>query len=323
MKNEITNALSKREQWRNHFSFTSLIRVAILLILIVILTILNENFLTYSNIINVLRQSTILVVLSIGMTGVLLTAGIDLSAAGIMALVGCLTAQLLSQGVSIPFALLIGLLVGAGMGAINGVLVGIIGLPAFVATYGMMWIAEGLAHILMQGKIIFGLPKGFLWFGAGYIGKIPVPILITLALLIIFHIIFRKTVFGRNIYMLGANKDAANYSGIRTKLVSVIVYALSGATAAIAGIIMTSRMDAAEAGMGAGLNMQAVASVVMGGTSLLGGEGGVIGSVIGALILNLIVNGLNLLGVSSFAHSLVTGLVIIGAVCMDISMQKS
>lgn len=300
----------------------SLIRGIGVIIIVAILSVLNENFLTINNIMNILRQSAILVVLSLGVTYVLMTAGIDLSVGGVMALVGCLTAQLLVQNVPIPVAIVIGLLIGALMGAMNGFLVGMIGIPAFVATYGMMWIAEGLARILMQGKIIFGMPDAFRWIGAGYIWKIPAPVIITLVLVVIFYLILNKTVFGRNIFALGSNRNAAYYSGIRTKRMLVQIYALSGITAAIAGMIMTGRLNAAEAGMGAPFSMQSIAAVVIGGTSLLGGEGGIIGSVAGALILTLIVNGLNLLGVSSLAHSLITGLVIIIAVYLDILLKR-
>jgi ribose transport system permease protein len=312
----------KQNEKKFQIPIVSLIRMLGVIVIVAILSILNQDFLTFSNIINILRQSTILVVLTLGITCVLLTAGIDLSVGGVMALVGCLTAQLLVQNVPIPIAIAIGLAVGAMMGAANGFLVGIMGIPAFVATYGMMWIAEGLAHILMQGRIIFGMPKAFLWIGAGYIWKIPVPIILSLVLLIIFHILLNKTVFGRNIFALGSNRNAAYYSGIRTKRLLVQVYALSGLTAAIAGMIMTARINAAEAGMGGPFSMQSIAAVVIGGTSLLGGEGGVIGSVMGALILTLIVNGLNLLGVSSLAHSLITGVVIIAAVYLDILLKR-
>jgi ribose transport system permease protein len=312
----------KNSGGKDLISIASLVRGLSVLIIVVILSIVNQDFLSITNLMNILRQATILVVLALGITYVLLTAGIDLSVGGVMALVGCMTAQLLVQNVPIPIAIGIGLLIGAIMGAANGFLVGVIGIPAFVATYGMMWIAEGLAHILMQGRIIFGMPRAFLWFGAGYIWKIPVPVFLALILVLIFHYLLQNTVFGRNIFALGSNRATAYYSGIRTKRLLVQAYAISGITAAIAGMIMTARINAAEAGMGGPFSMQSIAAVVIGGTSLLGGEGGVIGSVVGALILTLIVNGLNLLGVSSLAHALITGSVIIIAVCLDIFLKR-
>lgn len=312
----------KNSEKKFQIPIASLIRILGVIIIIAVLSTLSKDFLSFSSIMNILRQSTILVVLSLGITYVLLTGGIDLSVGGVMALVGCLTAQLLSQNVPIPVATVIGLLVGIVMGIGNGFLVGIVGIPPFVATYGMMWIAEGLAHILMQGRIIFGLPGAFRWIGAGYLWQIPAPVVIALVLTVIFHIILNKTVFGRNIFVLGSNRNAAHYAGIRTKRLLVQMYAISGLTAAIAGMIMTARLNAAEAGMGGPFSMQSIAAVVIGGTSLLGGEGGIGGSVVGALILTVIVYGLNLLGVSSLAHSLITGLVIIIAVYFDVILKR-
>jgi ribose transport system permease protein len=299
-----------------------LLRPLGLLLLCVLLSFLNENFFTLKNIISVLRQSTILVVVAVGMTVVILAAGIDLSVGGVMALVGCLTAQLIVKGTPIIPAIICGLLMGILFGLLNGVLVCIFGLPPFVATYGMMWIASGLAMILMQGKIIFGLPDHFLWLGSGYLSIIPVPVIIAAVVAVAFHFYLRKTVSGQEIYALGANRDAARYSGIKINKTLLLVYALSGFTAAIAGIIMTARLDAAEEGMGEPFMLQAIAAVVMGGSSLMGGEGGIPGTIIGALILTLVVNGLNLMGVSSMVHPMVTGAVILLAVFFDVVTRK-
>jgi ribose transport system permease protein len=292
-----------------------LLRPLGLLALCILLSFLSENFFTLKNIISVLRQSTILVVVSVGMTVVILAAGIDLSVGGVMALVGCLTSQLIVNGMPIAPAIVCGLAMGIVFGLLNGVLICIFGLPPFVATYGMMWIADGSAMILMQGKIIFGLPDNFLWLGSGYLSIIPIPVIIAVVVAIVFHFYLRKTVPGQEIYALGANRDAARYSGIKTTKTLLLVYSLSGLTAAIAGIMMTARLDAAEEGL-------AIAAVVMGGSSLMGGEGGIPGTIIGALILTLVVNGLNLMGVSSMVHPLVTGGVILMAVFFDIVTRK-
>ena len=263
----------RKTKWDLKSSLLPFLRVLSLLGLCIILSSLSENFFTWNNIINVLRQSTMLVVLGLGLTAVLLTAGIDLSVGGILALVGCLTAQLLKSDIPIPLAMIAGIGVGGLLGLTNGVLIGFVRLPPFVATYGTKWIAEGLAMILMQGKIIFGLPASFRWIGTGYLWIIPAPIIITAVLAILFHILLGGTVFGRNIFAMGSNRDAAYYSGIKTRKNLVLVYTLSGITAAIAGLIMTTRLDAAEAGMGEPFLLQGIAAVVMGGTSLLGGKG--------------------------------------------------
>jgi ribose transport system permease protein len=293
-----------------------------LLALCVALSVLNENFFTLKNIISVLRQSTILLVVAIGMNLVILTAGIDLSVGGVMALVGCLTARLIVGGTAIVPAIACGLAVGALFGLANGALVRVFRLPPFVATYGMMWIANGLAMILMQGKIIFGLPDPFLWLGSGYLSIIPIPVIIAAIVAVAFHFYLVKTISGEEIYALGANREAARYSGINTTKTLLLVYSLSGLTAAIAGIMMTARLDAAQEGMGEPFMLQAIAAVVMGGSSLMGGEGGIPGTVIGALILTLVVNGLNLMGVSSMVHPLVTGGVIVTAVFFDVVTRK-
>ncbi len=293
-----------------------------LLALCIALSVLNENFFTLKNIISVLRQSTILVVISVGMTAVILTAGIDLSVGGVMALVGCLSSQLVINGWPIVPALAFGIAVGTLFGFANGLLVRVFGLPPFVATYGMMWIANGLAMILMQGKIIFGLPENFLWLGSGYVTIIPIPVILTALVAVGFHFYLSKTVSGREIFALGANREAARYSGIKVSKTIFLVYSLSGFTAAVAGIMMTARLDAAQEGMGEPFMLQSIAAVVMGGTSLMGGEGSISGTVIGALILTLVVNGLNLLGVSSMVHPLVTGAVILLAVFFDIVTRR-
>jgi ribose transport system permease protein len=299
-----------------------LLRPLGLLVLCILLSFLTEDFFTLKNIISVLRQSTILVVVSVGMTVVILTAGIDLSVGGVMALVGCLTAQLSVNGMPLAPAIACGLAMGLLVGLLNGVLISVFGLPPFVATYGMMWIANGVAMILMQGKIIFGLPDNFLWLGSGYLSIIPIPVIIAAVVAIVFHFYLRKTVPGQEIYALGANREAARYSGIKTTKTLLLVYSLSGLTAAIAGIMMTARLDAAEEGMGEPFGLQAIAAVVMGGSSMMGGEGGIPGTIIGALILTLVVNGLNLMGVSSMVHPMVTGAVILLAVFFDVVTRK-
>jgi ribose transport system permease protein len=174
----------------------------------------------------------------------------------------------------------------------------------------------------MQGKIIFGLPDHFLWLGSGYLSILPIPVLLAAAVAVGFHLYLRKTVSGQEIYALGANREAARYSGINVSKTLFLVYSLSGFTAAVAGLMMTARLDAAQEGMGEPFGLQAIAAVVMGGTSLMGGEGGISGTVIGALILTLVVNGLNLMGASSMVHPLVTGAVILIAVFFDIVTRK-
>ena len=292
-------------------------RIATVVLLCIALSFMNESFFTAENILNILRQMAVLLVLSLGQTLVILTAGIDLSGGAVMSLAGCVAAMLLSMNVPIPFVILAGMLIGVLCGTASGLLVGVIRLPPFVATYGVMWIASGVALILMQGQIIFGLSENFRFLSTGHVGIVPMIVIISLVLTVVAHLIATQTVFGKHVFALGANREAAFYSGIRTTRTLVMVYALSGVSAAVAGMLLTGRLDAAEAGMGDSFQMLAIASVVMGGTSLMGGEGGLLGTLIGVLILILVVNGMNLLDVPSLAQSLVTGVVILIAVFAD------
>lgn len=299
-----------------------LFRLTFLIVLMIALSILSEDFFTWSNLINVLRQSTFLIVIGLGLTGVLLTGGIDLSVGGVLAFVGCATGQMMRSGVPLYLAVPFGLLIGAGVGCFNGFMVGYIKLPPFVATYGSKWISEGMALLLMQGQVIYGFPRIYRWIGIGYIGPIPVPIIIAGILAVIMNFLFVKTVFGRQVYALGANKEAAFYSGIRVKRNIMVVYTLAGLMAGIAGLLMLARLDAAEVNMGEALQLQSLAAVIIGGASLRGGEGSIFGTIIGAITLTLVVNGLNLLGVRSLWHSVVLGGVILASVIIDLRMKK-
>ncbi|NLM73159.1 MAG: ABC transporter permease [Clostridiaceae bacterium] len=302
------------ETLRRSQSFYSYIGLALVFI---IASVIVKEFLTFDNIITVLRQGSILLILSTGLTAVILTGNMDLSVGASSGLVGCICAQLLRAGLPIPLVFLIGLLAGALVGVFNGFLVGIVKLPSFVATYGTNWVVAGLSIIIMHGDIIYGLPKGFTWFGTGYVGPIPFIIIFALVIVIIAYILLQKTTLGRDIYAYGSNKDAALFSAVPIKKTLFSAFIMSGLTAAIAGMLMTARLNAADATMGDTYGLQTVAAVVVGGTSMLGGEGGITGTVIGAMLLTIIVNVMNLLGISSFAQPMVVGFVIVVMVLFD------
>ena len=292
--------------------------VIALLVVILIATLASNSFLTGDNLMSVLRQTSVLFILSSGLTAVVLTGGIDLSVNNSAALVGCIVAQLLLLELSIPVVILAGLLVGLVIGIFNGVLVGVLKLPPFVATYGTNMLVLGIATIVMQGAVIYNLPRNFTPIGVGYVGIFPVPVIIAFVLMLLMYFLLQKTTLGRNIYMLGSNVYAAKYSASRSVLLTIQAYAICGLTAAIGGIVMTARLNAADANMGNSYGLQIVAAVVMGGTSLLGGEGGILGTFIGALVLTIIVNVINLVGISSYLQSFAVGLVIIFMVWLDI-----
>ena len=303
------------------FFRNGLYRIGILLVMCFLLTIISDNFFSIGNLMNIARQSSILLILAVGATGTILTKGIDLSLAGVMSLAECVAGYFMTKGQSPLIAVCMAILIGIGFGLINGVLVAIVKIPAFVSTYGVKYIANGLALMLMGSNIFFGFPDGFQFLGIGYIG--PVPSLVVWALIITFllYLFLQKSKFGKAIYCVGANSTAAFYSGISPIKTYLLVHVISSTCAAIAGVLQASRMNAAQAGMGDSFQMLAIASIVIGGTSMAGGEGNVVGGILGAFILTLIVNGMNLLNVSSQAQPLVTGAVIVLAVLVDVQMK--
>jgi len=286
-----------------------------LIALILISAVIAPNFRTMENMITIFRQASILLVLSAGLTAVLLTGGMDLSVGATAGFVGCICAQLMKAGMSIPLAFAIGILIGMAVGFVNGLLAGI--LPSFIATYGTNWVLGGLAIIVMQGAVIYDLPKDFTQVGVGYAGPIPNLIIIAAVVVIIIYILLQRTTYGRQVYAYGSNPMAARYSAVPVKRIMVSSFMMCSMCAGLAGMLITARLNAADAAMGDSYGLQTVAAVVIGGTSMLGGEGGVLGTVIGSLILTIIVNIMNLKGISSFAQGLVVGVVIISMVLFD------
>ena len=293
-----------------------------LVIVMLVANGLSSSFLTASNLMTILRQASVLLILSSGLTAVVLTGGIDLSINNTAALVGCIVATLLLKEMNIAVVIVIGLAIGLLVGIFNGFLVGVLKLAPFVATYGTNMVVLGLATIIMQGAVIYNLPRNFTPIGIGYMGIFPIPVIIATVILIIFFVLLQFTTIGRDIYMLGYNPQATRYSGGKSVKVTLQAYALSGLMAALGGIVMTARLNAADANMGNAYGLQIVAAVVMGGTSLLGGEGGIIGTVIGAIMLTIIVNVMNLIGLNSYLHALAIGVMIIFMVWLDIFSRR-
>ena len=300
------------QESRAFYSFLGLI------ILVIICSLTSSDFSKIENYITIFRQASVLLVLSAGLTAVLILGGIDLSVGATAALVGCTCALLLKAGVPTWAVITIGLCMGAVIGTLNGFLVSIIRLPAFVATYATNWIVKGLAIVIMNGQIIFNLPESFTFIGTGYLfGQMPVLIVIALVVVSICYVLYQKTTIGRDIFSCGSNLEAARYSGIRVKRAQFVAFIMSSMFAGLAGLLMTARLNAAEASMGDSYGLNTVAAVVIGGTSMLGGEGGIIGTMIGSIMLMLITNIMNLLGISSFAQPMIIGLVIIVMVFFD------
>ncbi len=294
-----------------------------LLALVIILSFLSPYFLTIPNLLNVVRQVSIIAIVSFGMTMVILTGGIDLSVGSMLAFSGAVTAgMIVNSGLNVFLAILIGLAAGTALGLFNGIAVAKAKLPAFIVTLAMMTIARGFTLIYTNGRPISGFDETFRFFGAGYLGRIPVPVVIMFLLLFIIYVLLKKTPLGRYIYAIGGNEKATKLSGINTDKIKIAVYALNGFLAAVSGIILTSRLNSAQPMAGEGYELDAIAAVVLGGTSLSGGSGGVVGTIVGALIIAVLNNGLNLLNVSSFYQLVAKGAVILLAVFLDRKSQQ-
>ncbi|NPC94379.1 ribose ABC transporter permease [Bacillus sp. WMMC1349] len=290
-----------------------------LIILVVIVSLLNPGFLEPLNILNLLRQVAINALIAFGMTFVILTGGIDLSVGAILALSSALVAGMIVGGIDPVFAVIIGCLIGAVLGAINGLLITKGKIAPFIATLATMTMFRGLTMVYTDGNPITGLGAnyGFQLFGRGYFLGIPVPAITMGITFIILWMILHKTPFGRRTYAIGGNEKAAYISGIKVARVKVLVYSLTGLLSALAGAILTSRLNSAQPTAGTSYELDAIAAVVLGGTSLAGGRGRIAGTLIGVLIIGTLNNGLNLLGVSSFFQMVVKGIVILIAVLLD------
>ena len=296
--------------------FVVISRLIALALLITVLSFLSPHFLTWSNLINVLRQASLQFMTSAGLTIVVLTAGIDLSVGAILGLSACISASLISNGY-VVLGISSALLAGTACGVVNGMMVTIARIPPFIATYGMLWIAFGLGYVFMRGEVIYGLPESFRFIGAGFVGFLPVPVIVAALLLLLLHFVLHKTVLGRFIYAIGGNPDAARLSGMPVTRRLITVYGLSGLLAGFAALVVIARVNAADSSLGEDLLLPAIAAVCLGGTSLFGGVGGIMGTAVGSLILALIVNGMNLLGVQTFWQSGVMGAIILISVLVD------
>ena len=279
-------------------------------------SILSPHFLTWGNVINVLRQAAVQFLMAAGLTIVILTGGIDLAVGAMLGLAACVSASLIVDG-HLALGVASALFVGLACGTANGALVAYARIPPFIATYGMLWIAHGLGYVFMKGEVIYGLPAGFRFLGAGFLWGIPVPVIVAAGLLVVLHVLLHTTVLGRSIYAIGGNPVAARLSGMPVQRRLVAVYALSGLLSGFAALIVIARINAADSSLGEDLLLPAIAVVCLGGTSLFGGVGGIAGTAVGAIILALIVNGMNLLGVETFWQNAVMGGIILVSVLAD------
>jgi len=297
--------------------------IVILLAMGTVMSFLSPVFLTSRNLLNVLLQTSINITVAVGVTMVILTGGIDLGVGSVVALTGVTLGTMLKSNLPIPVAFLIAILVGALTGIINGLLVSKGRVPAFVATLGMMSAARGLSLIITGGQSIYVFPKSFLnFFGIGYLWFIPMPVVIAAVVVIVAQYILSQTRFGRYVYAIGGNPEAARLAGVKVTLMLIITYMIAGITYAIGGTILTARLNSSQPIAGVGYELDAIAAAVIGGTSLSGGIGTVWGTVLGALIMGVLRNGLNLLNISSYVQQVLIGTVIVGAVLIDRMRNK-
>ncbi len=290
---------------------------AAMVLLMAALTVLSPSFLTVGNLLNVTRQVSINAIMAAGMTFVILTGGIDLSVGSVLAIAGAVLAGVLKGGTPLVVALLAGLAVGTGFGAVNGIAVAYGNVAPFIATLATLTIARGLTLVYTDGRPISDLGAAFSWLGTGDAAGIPVPAIITLLVFAAATIMLTQMVVGRYIYAIGGNEEATRLSGVGVRRYKILVYAISGFLSAVAAVILTSRLDSAQPTAGLGYELDAIAAVVLGGTTLAGGEGTMAGTLLGAFLIGILNNGLNLLNVSSFYQQVVKGVVILLAVLLD------
>ena len=303
------------------FIFENMGILAALVVLCLILGIFpgtSEYFVTVKNLFNVLRQISTNLLLACGMTMVIILGGIDLSVGSVIALAGVLAAGgVVRYNLPIVPAMLLGVLIGIIFGLFNGFVISKTTIPPFIVTLATMNIARGLAGVYTGGSPVRVVTKEWQWIGAGYVLGVPVPVIIMIIVFIVSLLIINRTKMGRYIYAVGGNNLAATYSGINVSKVKFFVYTYSGIMAGIAGIILASRMYSGQPTAGEGAEMDAIAAVVVGGTSMAGGSGKLGGTLIGALIIGILNNGLNLMNVNSFWQTVVKGIVILLAVTID------
>jgi ribose transport system permease protein len=292
--------------------------LGVLLALIVFFSIVSRSFLTAGNLLTVARQVAMLGISAVGMTCVILTAGIDLSVGSVMGITGIVGALLMTKG-GLPIlpAVLITLVMASVIGLINGLFVAYVRVPALITTLAMMTILRGLCYVLCDGMPVWGLPESFKRLGQGYLGPIPIPVLIMFGVFAVGWVFLNKTRNGRYIYGLGGNREAVRLSGVYTARIETLVYVLSGFLTGLAGIIMLSRINTGQPKIGTGYELDVITAVVLGGISIMGGEGSLLGVLAGVLIAGVLANGMILMDVSEYYQQITKGLVLLAAVTFD------
>lgn len=321
MSTQNQSTLVKPKKWLSKELLVEQKSLIALLLLVIVVSFLNPNFFTVGNLLNILRQTSVNAIIAVGMTLVILTAGIDLSVGSVLALSGAFAATMIALEVPVMIAVPVALLAGALLGAVSGVIIAKGKVQAFIATLVTMTLLRGVTMVYTDGRPISvgftDTADAFAWFGTGYVLGIPVPVWLMVVVFAGAWYLLTQTRFGRYVYALGGNESATRLSGINVDRVKIGVYAICGLLSALAGIIVTSRLSSAQPTAGMGYELDAIAAVVLGGTSLMGGKGKIMGTLIGALIIGFLNNALNLLDVSSYYQMIAKAIVILAAVLVD------
>jgi ribose transport system permease protein len=296
--------------------------VVMLAILVTLMSFTSKEFLTVHNLTNVARQVSIFAIIGTGMTFVIITAGIDLSVGSLVALTGCAAMTIIDRTGMDYFGILVGLMMGAICGAANGIVVARFRVPPFIATLAGLTVFRGSSLVITNGLPIIKLEGSFRFIGQGVIGGVPVPVIIMVVVVAVMQIVLRRTAFGAYIYAVGGNEEAARLSGITVGWIKFWAYVLSGFFAGLSGMILMARLSSAQPAVGEGFELDAIAAVVLGGTSLMGGRGAVWSTLIGALVIGILNNGMNLMGVHSHYQLVAKGVLIVLAVLLDDYLKR-
>lgn len=295
-----------------------LVTLLILVLIMVILSCISNKYLTFNNLINIVRQESTLIIIACAATMLMISGGMDLSPAGVIALTSVVFAKLCVAGISIPLAALLSLLVGVAAGTFSGLLVVLANVPPMIATLGTWYITKGLAYAISNSyAIVQGLPANFGWVNR-YIGPFPLMVVIALVVFVVFYVMLNRTLLGKYAYAIGGNSETARLSGIKVNLVRCVLYILTALMSSFVGILMSSRINSGDPNLStSGIEFEIIVAIILGGTSLLGGQG----SLIGALILGNLSNGMNLLGIGTVYQFIVEGAVLVVAVVLDLTLK--
>jgi ribose transport system permease protein len=312
-----------------NLSYTSLTRllsrygsIVMLAVLVTLMSFTSKEFLTIHNLTNVVRQVSIFAIIGTGMTFVIITAGIDLSVGSLLALTGCAAMTVIEQTGMDYLGILVGLLIGAVAGVANGVVIARFKVPPFIATLAGLTVFRGGSLVITNGLPIIKLEGSFRFIGQGVVWGIPVPVMIMIIVVVVMQIILSRTAFGASVYAVGGNEEAARLSGIKVGWIKFWTYVLSGFFAGLSGMILMARLSSAQPAVGEGFELDAIAAVVLGGTSLMGGRGAVWSTLIGALVIGILNNGMNLMGVHTHYQLVAKGVLIVLAVLLDSYLKR-